>query len=73
MNKKRAWDINDPEVRLMVERMKHELADELGIRVPLDGYWGNHASKELGQIGSQLKRRVPVLLKKTTDEQKKRN
>lgn len=64
MDKNKKWDVNDPEVRHMVEGMKMELAREYGMQIPLDGYWGNYASKELGKIGSQLKKRLPILLER---------
>lgn len=56
----------------MVEGMKMELAREFGLGVPLDGYWGNCASKELGKIGSQLKKRLPVLLERSSMQKKVR-
>jgi hypothetical protein len=46
----------------MVEAMKGEIAREFGLQVPPDGYWGHYNSKDLGKIGSQLKKRLPVLL-----------
>lgn len=61
-DKRVRWDINDEEIRHMVERMKGELAQELGMSIPPDGYWGHYKSKDLGKIGSQLQKRVPLLL-----------
>ncbi|TCP57639.1 small acid-soluble spore protein alpha/beta type [Tumebacillus sp. BK434] len=75
MDKSKNWDVNDPEVRQLVEGMKMELAREYGMQIPLDGYWGHCASKELGKIGSQLKKRLPILLergKKEKNVRKKR-
>lgn len=59
-NKK--WDVNDPEIRQMVEQVKWEIAAEYGIQIPRDGYYGNIVSKDLGKIGSQLQKRIPLLL-----------
>lgn len=64
MSKSEKWDLNDPEVRQMVEGMKMELAREYGLQIPPDGYWGDYTSRELGKIGSQLKRRLPILLER---------
>lgn len=63
-DKRTRWDISDEEVRHMVERMKGELAQELGMSIPPDGYWGHYKSKDLGKIGSQLQKRVPLLLER---------
>jgi hypothetical protein len=71
VNKKKRWDVSDPEVRHMVEQMKREIAREFGIQIPLDGYWGDYASKELGKIGSQLKKRLTILLERRTEQKKK--
>ncbi len=62
MAKIKRWNTDDPEVRKMVEAVKWELANEMGIEVPRDGYWGNTPSKDLGKIGSQLQKRVALLL-----------
>lgn len=62
MSNIKRWNTEDPEIRRMVEAVKWELASEMGIEVPRDGYWGNTPSKDLGKIGSQLQKRVALLL-----------
>ncbi|ATY86286.1 hypothetical protein CVV65_16235 [Kyrpidia spormannii] len=47
--------------RQMMERMKWELARELGVKPPVDGYWGGFPSKVCGQIGGRLRQRIRVL------------
>ncbi|ADG07887.1 alpha/beta-type small acid-soluble spore protein [Kyrpidia tusciae] len=47
--------------RQMMERMKWELARELGVKPPVDGYWGGFPSKVCGQIGGRLRQRLRVL------------
>lgn len=62
MSKIKRWNTDDPDVRQMVEAVKWELASEMGIEIPRDGYWGNTSSQDLGKIGSQLRKRVSLLL-----------
>jgi hypothetical protein len=62
MVRDKKWDVNDPEIRQMVEQVKWEIAAEYGIQIPRDGYYGNIVSKDLGKIGSQLQKRIPLLL-----------
>lgn len=62
LTRHKKWDVNDPEVRRMVEQVKWEIAQEYGIQIPSDGYLGHIVSKDLGKIGSQLQKRIPLLL-----------
>lgn len=55
-------DFKDPQVRQLVERMKWEIAQELGIQLPEDGYWGHLSAQDCGRIGQLLKKRVPLIL-----------
>ncbi|MDI3256663.1 MAG: alpha/beta-type small acid-soluble spore protein [Kyrpidia sp.] len=48
--------------RQMMERMKWELARELGVSPPADGYWGGLPAKVCGQIGARLRHRAGVLM-----------
>ncbi|MBL0385343.1 alpha/beta-type small acid-soluble spore protein [Tumebacillus sp. ITR2] len=74
MSRPHKWNLEDPEIRHMIERLKFEIAQEYGINIPLDGYWGRVASKDLGTIGAQLQKRLPLLLEhqKRTKSEKKR-
>ncbi|MGZ4030804.1 MAG: alpha/beta-type small acid-soluble spore protein [Tumebacillaceae bacterium] len=86
MATRKKWDVNDPEIRRMVEQVKWEIAAEYGIQMPRDGYYGHIVSKDLGKIGSQLQKRIPMLIewqekqriaptqktKKQSDSKKKR-
>lgn len=45
-------------VKQVMELMKVEIAKELGIRLPADGYWGKITAKDCGKIGSLLRRRT---------------
>lgn len=53
---------NDPQANQMMERMKWEVAKELGVRFPADGYWGKITSRECGKIGSIARKRVHAIL-----------
>lgn len=62
MSRNDQWNLDNPEIRLLIEKIKNEIAIEYGIQIPADGYWGQVPSKDLGTIGSQLKKRLPLLL-----------
>ncbi|GIM45779.1 hypothetical protein DNHGIG_13280 [Collibacillus ludicampi] len=56
-------NIEDPQVKQMIEQMKWEIARELGIPLSNDGYWGNLSTKDCGKIGQLIKKRIPVILR----------
>jgi len=39
---------------MAVARSKEELADEIGFKIPEDGYWGNVPSRLCGLVGGAL-------------------
>jgi hypothetical protein len=41
-----------------LEQLKFEVAQELGIQIPSDGYYGNMLTRETGSIGGQITRRL---------------
>lgn len=47
--------------RQIMEWMKWELAWELGVRPPADGYWGGISARECGRIGARLRHRMRAL------------
>jgi len=47
-----------PQCAHALERMKFEIAQELGIQLPQDGYYGNLLTREAGSIGGQITRRL---------------
>lgn len=47
-----------PQARAALEQMKYEVAQQLGISLPQDGYYGNLLTKEAGSIGGQITRRL---------------
>lgn len=44
-----------------LEQMKYEVAQELGIQIPQDGYYGFMASRDTGAIGGHITRRLVQL------------
>ncbi|CAM4023424.1 alpha/beta-type small acid-soluble spore protein [Cohnella lubricantis] len=44
--------------RAALEQMKFEIAQELGIQLPQDGYYGNMLTRDAGRIGGGITRRL---------------
>ncbi|QAY65930.1 alpha/beta-type small acid-soluble spore protein [Paenibacillus protaetiae] len=47
-----------PEARAVLEQMKYEVATELGIQLPNDGYYGYMTTRDMGLIGGNITRRL---------------
>jgi small acid-soluble spore protein B (major beta-type SASP) len=47
-----------PQATAALNQMKMEAAQELGIHIPADGYYGNMTSRETGSIGGQMTRNL---------------
>lgn len=47
-----------PQSSQALEQLKYEIASELGIQIPQDGYMGNISSYENGSIGGSITRRL---------------
>ncbi|MCA0754820.1 alpha/beta-type small acid-soluble spore protein [Paenibacillus sp. N4] len=47
-----------PQATAALDQMKFEVAQELGIAIPQDGYYGNMATKDAGSIGGFITRRL---------------
>jgi len=41
-----------------LDELKYEVASELGITPPADGYWGNVSSYENGSIGGSITKKL---------------
>ncbi|WP_422657802.1 small, acid-soluble spore protein, alpha/beta type [Paenibacillus sp. EC2-1] len=50
-----------PRASRALEQMKYEVAQELGISIPQDGYQGNMTSYENGSIGGYITKRLVTL------------
>lgn len=47
-----------PEAKSALNQFKYEIADEVGIEVPKDGYWGNMTSRQCGTVGGYMVKRL---------------
>ncbi|MFD2613345.1 small, acid-soluble spore protein, alpha/beta type [Paenibacillus gansuensis] len=47
-----------PQANQALDQLKLEIAQELGIQVPQDGYYGNMATRDTGAIGGHITRRL---------------
>ncbi|MGV2886104.1 small, acid-soluble spore protein, alpha/beta type [Paenibacillus taichungensis] len=47
-----------PQARNALEQLKFEVANELGIQIPQDGYYGYMATRDTGAIGGHMVRRM---------------
>lgn len=41
-----------------LDQMKYEVAQELGITIPQDGYYGNMVTRDTGSIGGHITKRL---------------
>lgn len=44
-----------------LDQMKYEVAQELGIQTPQDGYWGTMTTRDTGAIGGHITRKLVAL------------
>lgn len=47
-----------PQATAALNQMKLEVAHELGIPIPQDGYYGNYTSRDTGSIGGYMTKRL---------------
>lgn len=47
-----------PQAKASLEQLKMEAAQELGITIPQDGYYGNMLSREAGSLGGYITKRL---------------
>ncbi|MCM3627105.1 alpha/beta-type small acid-soluble spore protein [Paenibacillus glycanilyticus] len=50
-----------PGARAALEQLKFEIAQELGIQLPADGYYGNMTTRDMGSIGGSITKRLVQL------------
>ncbi|KKC29555.1 small, acid-soluble spore protein, alpha/be [Caldanaerobacter subterraneus subsp. pacificus DSM 12653] len=46
------------EAKQIMNQWKYEVARELGINPPADGYWGNLTSRDCGAVGGHMVRKM---------------
>jgi hypothetical protein len=44
-----------------LDQLKYEVAGELGIQTPQDGYWGTMTTRDTGAIGGNITRKLVAL------------
>ncbi|GIW48756.1 MAG: spore protein [Caloramator sp.] len=47
-----------PEAKKALNQFKYEVANEVGVKVPDGGYWGNMTSKECGTVGGYMVKKM---------------
>ncbi|MCF8563394.1 alpha/beta-type small acid-soluble spore protein [Alicyclobacillus tolerans] len=50
-----------PQALRALDQLKYEVAQELGIQVPQDGYWGTMMTRDTGAIGGNITRKLVAL------------
>jgi hypothetical protein len=50
-----------PNAMKALEQFKYEVASELGITPPQDGYWGTMTTRDTGSIGGNMTRKLVAL------------
>lgn len=46
------------QAKAAMNKWKYEVASELGIQPPADGYWGNLTSRDCGAVGGHMVRKM---------------
>lgn len=47
-----------PQASQALEQLKLEAAQELGVQIPADGYYGNVTSREAGSLGGYITKKL---------------
>lgn len=50
-----------PQAFRALDQLKYEVASELGIQTPQDGYWGTMLTRDTGAIGGNMTRKLVAL------------
>ncbi|MWV44602.1 small, acid-soluble spore protein, alpha/beta type [Paenibacillus sp. HJL G12] len=58
MAQSRSNNLVVPQARTALQQMKMEAAQELGVQIPQDGYYGNMTSRETGSLGGYITKRL---------------
>jgi hypothetical protein len=54
-----------PAAMAALDQMKWEVAQELGIQLPADGYYGNMSTREMGNIGGNMTKKLVQIAEQT--------
>ncbi|WP_195575732.1 alpha/beta-type small acid-soluble spore protein [Paenibacillus sp. 1001270B_150601_E10] len=58
VNQSRTNNLVVPQATAALQQMKLEVANELGIPIPQDGYYGNYTTRDTGSIGGYMTKRL---------------
>lgn len=58
-----------PQVEAVLEQLKYEVAMEIGIDLPSDGYYGNMPTRDMGRIGGNMTRKLVQIAEQTLSGQ----
>lgn len=47
-----------PEAKAALQQFKYEVANEIGVKVPENGYWGDMTSRECGSVGGFMVKKL---------------
>lgn len=47
-----------PQAKAALDQFKYEVANELGIQTPADGYWGTLTSRDCGAVGGHMVKKM---------------
>lgn len=50
-----------PEARHALDVFKNEVANEIGVKVPENGYWGEMTSRECGSVGGNMVKKLVAM------------
>lgn len=50
-----------PEAKGALNQFKYEIADEIGIKVPDNGYWGEMTSRDCGSVGGYMVKKLIMM------------
>ncbi|MHA7964819.1 spore protein [Paenibacillus oryzae] len=59
-----------PQATAALDQLKYEVAQELGIAIPQDGYYGNFTTRDAGSIGGFITRRLVQIAEQSLAGQK---
>jgi len=68
----RTNDLVVPQANQALEQLKYEVASELGIQIPEDGYYGYMATRDTGAIGGHITRRLVQIAEQSLSGQFRR-
>ncbi len=59
-----------PQANAALQQMKVEVAQEIGIQIPQDGYYGYMATRDTGAIGGHMTRRLVQIAEQSLSGQR---